>query len=49
MTLSQGKSGSSLGVRFEELVGEMLREERKHQAGSLRVWNELSSHQKLLG
>lgn len=27
----------------------MLREKRKHQAGTLRVWDEVSPHQELLG
>ena len=48
MTLSHGKSRSFLHIRFEELVGEMLCEECKHQAGALWVWDKLSSHQKLL-
>lgn len=49
MTFSQCKSRSPLGIGLEELVGKMLCEEPKHQAGSLWVWNKLSPHQKLLG
>lgn len=48
MTFSQCKSWSALRISLEELVGEMLSEESKHQAGSLWVWNKLSPHQKLL-
>lgn len=48
MTFSQCKSRSPLGIGLEELVGEMLSEESKHQAGLLWVWNKLSPHQKLL-
>lgn len=48
MTFSQCKRRTPLGIGFEELVREMLSEESKHQAGSLRVRNELPPHQKLL-
>lgn len=48
VTLSYCKSRPFLHIGFKELVGEMLREECKHQTGALRVRNELSSHQKLL-
>lgn len=49
VTLSYSKSRSFFHIRFEELVGEMLCEECKHQAGSLGVRDKLSPHQKLLG
>lgn len=48
MTFSPCKSRPPLGISLEELVGEMLSEESKHQAGSLRVRNKVSPHQKLL-
>lgn len=48
MTFSYGESRSFLHIRFEELVGEMLCKECKHQAGTLRVGDKLSPHQKLL-
>lgn len=48
MTFSHCERGTPLGVRLEELVCEMLCEESKHQAGSLRVWNKLPPHQELL-
>lgn len=44
MTLSNSESRPSLHVRFEELVGEVLCEEGKHQTGALRVWYKLSPH-----
>lgn len=44
MTFSHCKRRTSLGIGFEELVGEMLSEESKHQAGSLWVWNKLPPH-----
>lgn len=42
MTLSNSESRPSLHVRFEELVGEVLCEEGKHQTGALWVWYKLS-------
>lgn len=48
VSFSYGESGSFLHIAFEELVGEMLCEECKHQAGALGVRDELSPHQKLL-
>lgn len=47
VTFGEGESGPVLHIRFEELVSEMLCEECKHQAGSLWIWDKLSSHQKL--
>lgn len=35
-------------VRFEELVGEVLSEECKHDIGALRIGSECSSFQQLL-
>lgn len=35
-------------VRFEELVGEVLGKEGKHQTGALRVWDKLPPDQELL-
>lgn len=48
MAFSCGESRPFLHIGFEELVGEMLCEECKHQAGALGVRDKLSSHQKLL-
>lgn len=48
MTFSYGEGRSFLHIRFKELVGKMLCEECKHQAGALWVRSKLSSHQKLL-
>lgn len=48
MTCSQCKRRTPLGIGFEELVGEMLSEECKHQAGFLWVRNKLPPHEKLL-
>lgn len=48
VTFSQCKRRAPLGIGFEELVGEVLSEESKHQAGSLWVWNKLSPHEELL-
>lgn len=48
VTLGYSKCRSFLHIRFEELVGEVLCEECKHQAGALWVRDELSSHEKLL-
>ncbi len=48
MTFSYGESGSLFHISFEELVGEMLCEECKHQAGALWVRDKLFSHKKLL-
>lgn len=47
VTFSQGESRSFLHIRFEELVGEVLCKECKHQAGALRVRDKLSPHQEL--
>lgn len=43
------EGGTFFHVGFEELVGKMLCKKCKHQAGTLRVWDEVSPHQKLLG
>ena len=40
MTLGFGEGRSFLHVRLEELMGEVLGEEGKHQAGSLGVGDE---------
>ena len=48
MSFSRSESGSFFHVGFKELVGEMLGKKRKHQAGALRVWDEMSPHQNLL-
>lgn len=45
--LVHGESRSSLHVSFEELVGEMLREEGEHEVGALWVRYELPSQQEL--
>lgn len=47
MPCCQSKSRSFLHVTFEELVSKMLCKESKHQAGSLWICDELSSHQEL--
>lgn len=49
VSFSYSESGSFFHIGFEELVGEMLRKKCKHQAGALRVWDEMSPHQNLLG
>ncbi len=48
MTFSYGESGSLFHISFEELVGEVLCKEGKHDVGALGVRDKLLSHKKLL-
>lgn len=48
MTFSHSESRSLLHIGFEELMGEVLCKEGKHQAGALRIRYKLPPHQELL-
>lgn len=43
-----GEAQAHAVLSLEELMGEMLSEESKHQVGSLWIWPELPPQQKLL-